>query len=153
MKIVHGNIYVHKSNVDELKENERRIFEASKELLPLSWKWNMIKVAKTKVTFSWYPEFRSDPHPTLHSYATVDTVSDSVKYGHPKNNPVILHRKETFVSKTDTEYETYKRLTDQEVEAGLYPKELLSYIGRRNFWDNFLIEKGVEIENHILKKT
>lgn len=153
MKKVHGNLYVHRTNVGELPQEEDAFVRKAIELLPEAYEWNMLKVARDKrVSFMYYPNFYENPHPALYQFANVDTATGKIKYGSESKNPVILHRKETFVSKTDPNYKMFKALTDQEVEAGLYPKNLLSHIGRKNFWDGFLIDGGWEIIAHVLQK-
>jgi len=153
MKKVHGNLYVHRTNIDELQAPDLKLVDQAKKLLPEAYEWNMLKVAKDKrVSFMFYPNFYKNSHPALYQYANVDTTTGKIKYGSESKNPVILHRKETFIKRTDPNYAKFKRLTEQEVEAGLYPKNLLSHIGRKNFWDAFLIEEGWEIEDHVLQR-
>lgn len=153
MKRVHGNLYVHRTNLDELPTTDKELVDQATKLLPKSYKWNMLKVARDKrVSFMYYPNFYENPHPSLYQFANVDTVSGKVKFGSKSKNPVILHRKETFIAKSDSDYDRFEALTNQEVEAGLYQKELLSHIGRVNFWDNLLVEKGLEIKDHVLQK-
>ncbi len=154
MKIVHGNVYVHRTNIDELKASDLKLVDQAKKLTPSSLEWNMLRVSKdrSRITFSNYPDFYSDPHPALKGYASVNIDTGKIRYGKAQNNPVILHRKETFIKRTDPNYQSFKRLTEQEVVAGLYPKNLLSHIGRKNFWDEFLIEEGWEIEDHVLQR-
>lgn len=154
MKIVHGNLYVHRTNIDELPETDKELVNQALKLLPETYEWNMLKVAKDKdrITFSFYPDFYSDPHPALYQYANVNIETDKIRYGSGGKNPVILHRKETFIAKSDPNYKMFEALTAQEVEAGLYPKNLLSHIGRRKFWDNFLMEEDWEIKDHVLQR-
>lgn len=154
MKIVHGNVYVHQTNIDELQEADLKLVNQAKKLLPETYKFNMVRVAKDKerITFSNYPDFNTDPHPALDQYANVNIITGKIRYGSGGKNPVILHRKETFIKRTDPNYQKFKRLTEQEVKAELYPKNLLSHIGRRKFWDDFLIEEGWEIEDHVLQR-
>lgn len=154
MKRVYGNLYVHRTNLGELPTTDKELVDQATKLLSESYKWNMLKVARDKrVSFMYYPNFYENPHPSLYQFANVDTVSGKVKFGSESKNPVILHRKETFIAKSDPNYEKFEALTEQEVDAGLYQKELLSHIGRVNFWDNLLIEKGLEIKEHVLKKV
>lgn len=150
---MHGNLYVHRTNTDELKEFDKELVNQAIRLLPNAYEWNMLKVARDKrVSFMYYPNFYENPHPALYQYANVDTTTGKIKYGSESKNPVILHRKETFMSRSDPNYRKFERLTEQEVEAELYPKHLLSHIGRKNFWDKFLIEEGWEIVDHVLQK-
>lgn len=153
MKIVHGNLYVHRTNTDELKESDKELVNQAIKLLPEAYEWNMLKVARDKrVSFMYYPNFYENPHPALYQYANVDPSTGKIKYGSESKNPVILHRKETFIRRSDPNYRKFERLTEQEVGAGLYPKHLLNHIGRKNFWDKFLIEEGWEIVDHVLQK-
>ena len=154
MKIVHGNLYVHRTNIDELQVADLSLVGQAQKLLPEAYEWNMLKVAKDKdkISFMYYPNFYENPHPALYQYANVELATGKIRYGSESKNPVILHRKETFVSKSDPNYKKFEALTNQEVEAGLYPKNLLSHIGRKNFWDVLLIDKGLKIDDHVLLK-
>ncbi|MDY6895061.1 MAG: hypothetical protein SVO01_06550 [Thermotogota bacterium] len=151
MKKVHGNLYVHRSNVGELPNYAKELMMHAEAILPSSYEWNMLKVAKTeRVSFMLYPNFYDDPHPSLHQYANVDVKNGKIKYGSKSKNPPILHRKETFISKDDPEYSKFAKLTEQEIKAGLYTKDLLSHIGTKKFWEDLLITRNLKIKDHIL---
>ena len=69
-----------------------------------------------------------------------------------QNNPPILHRKETFLTKDNENYEKFSKLTKQEEEASLLNPKISHKIGFQKFWDNLLDEKGLEIIDHQLRK-
>jgi hypothetical protein len=155
MKIVYGSIYVHKTNIRELAEVDRDLVATAQRYLAKAHRWNLLKIARDKnsVSFMWYPGFYENPHPALDGSASVNLVTGRVKYSNPTKNPVILHRKETFISRNDHHYEKFQQLTAQEEKAGLYAKNILNKIGRRDYWDMLLCEKEVSIVDHRLQKS
>ncbi|NIR13288.1 MAG: hypothetical protein GWN86_04780 [Desulfobacterales bacterium] len=64
-------------------------------------------------------------------------------------NPPILHRKDEFLSVTDTWYPKYKRLTRQEEKAGLLGR---SDIGYKKSWERLLKKKRLRIVGHRLMR-
>jgi len=116
--------------------------------------WNLLKIhTKEKAfTFLIYPDFDTDPHPALAEATKININTGSVTHTdyRKRANPPILHRKETFLPKTDPRYETFARLTKQEEDAGLLKNT--AQIGMRVYWLTLLKRKALRIENHQLKK-
>ncbi|HBP89806.1 MAG TPA: hypothetical protein DD706_19165 [Nitrospiraceae bacterium] len=65
------------------------------------------------------------------------------------DNPPILHRKDTFVTKNYPYFETFRQLTLQEEAEGLLSN---SDIGFKQAWETLLRSKGLCITNHELQR-
>lgn len=103
-----------------------------------------------KVSFLDYPEFFSSPHPALKRSETLNLNTGkrrTIDYSQ-RENPPVLHRKETMISPERPEYEQWAELTRKLEEAGCYdePKK----IGFKEQWENLLREKGLNYEGHNL---
>ncbi|XWK88021.1 MAG: DNA phosphorothioation-associated putative methyltransferase [Phormidium sp.] len=105
---------------------------------------------ESKISFLFYPEFDTDPHPALQASIQVDLKDSSINYRSysSADNPPILHRKETFVTPEYPNYQEFAELTRQEERLGLLDRT--NFIGTLKGWQQCLDEKGVEIRNHRL---
>ncbi|MFB2881624.1 DNA phosphorothioation-associated putative methyltransferase [Floridanema aerugineum] len=103
---------------------------------------------EAKISFLFYPEFDTDPHPALQASIQVDLKDRSINYRNysTADNPPILHRKETFVTEEYPNYAEFAELTRQEEILGLLDKT--NFIGTLRAWQECLDEKGIEIRNH-----
>ncbi len=141
-------LYIHVSALEEL-DPLLRIYEgcASRTIGRLE-DATLVKFCtdKPKISYLFYPDFDTDPHPALHTSMQVDLRDLKVSYREYDNqaNPPILHRKETFVTPSYPLYEQFANLTRQEEELGLL-KNTRS-IGTRDGWQKCLAEHGVEIK-------
>ena len=74
-----------------------------------------------RISYLFYPEFDTDPHPALKASITIDlkTLYITHRDYEQRANPPILHRKETFVTTNYPLYEEFAQLTQQEQELGL----------------------------------
>lgn len=116
---------------------------------------NLIKLHRDskKVSFLSYPAFDTDPHPALSESFIVDLMTLRYKRSVWKStqNLPILHRKETFLHKTDDRYDLFAALTQEEVKAGLLDDA--AGIGYREQWNQRLVDCGFEITpDHKLNK-
>lgn len=150
---MNGDLYIHRQYVHTL--SQEIVDQVSKALhhLPISCDWNLAKVDcdGTHITFSNYPGFEIIAHPKLEQWNRVDVVfGEVIAEKGSIDNPIILHRKETFIDQSDNNYDAFAHLTRQEMIAGLYAKETLSRIGRMKFWEHLLEEKGLKIIDHDL---
>lgn len=153
MKTVYGNLLVHRKYCHTLPPNARNFVEKALSSLSKEFKWNIVKVTSRSntVTFSFYPDFDTDPHPSLKQSAKVDLRNGKVSIRtYSSHNPFILHRKETFVESDYPNYELFRGLTKEEEKAGLYDKRHLNRIGRRDFWNRLLRKKGLKTLGHRL---
>jgi DNA phosphorothioation-associated putative methyltransferase len=116
--------------------------------------WNILKLDHRgrRVSWSAYPTFDSDPHPTLDWTYGVDMASlegSFQTFGSRANRP-LLHRKEEFLDPDDPEIPKYRRLTAAEVRAGLYRNPTV--IGLEDGWESELQRCGVELRGHRVVK-
>lgn len=116
--------------------------------------WNILKLDHRgrRVSWSSYPAFDSDPHPTLDWTYGVDMASLAAgfqTFGERANRP-LLHRKEEFLAPDDPDVPKYRRLTAAEVRAGLY--ENPSLIGLEKGWNAELERCGVALRGHRVVK-
>ncbi|WP_285184687.1 DNA phosphorothioation-associated putative methyltransferase [Rhodococcus sp. MEB041] len=114
--------------------------------------WNILKLDHRgrRVSWSSYPAFDSDPHPTLDWTFGVDMhtlESRRQEFGSRSNRP-LLHRKEEFLSPDHEQVPDLKRLTSAEVRAGLYSNP--NQIGLEDGWEAELKRCGVSIQGHSL---
>jgi len=103
-----------------------------------------------KISYLFYPDFDTDPHPALHTSMQIDLRNLKVSYRNYDTaaNPPILHRKETFVTSNYPLYEKFANLTRQEEKWGLLDKT--SDIGTRTGWQRCLAEHGAQLRGHRL---
>ena len=101
-----------------------------------------------KISYLFYPNFDTEPHPTLHTSMQIDLRDLQVVYRDYdlSPNPPILHRKETFVTPEYPLYEQFAKLTRQEENWGLLDDT--SSIGTRQGWQNCLTEHCAELRGH-----
>jgi DNA phosphorothioation-associated putative methyltransferase len=116
---------------------------------------NLIKfhTESFKVSLLHYPRFFEDPHPALEEAVVVDLVTGKAKkisYS-KKNNPPILHRKETMLPPNHPKIALFARLSSAGEKHGLYQET--SRIGFRQNWDNLLRDKGIAYRGHTLFET
>ncbi len=151
-KILPNDLYVHVCALPALEpllqryENRARL--AAPELEPHT----LVKFStdKPKISYLFYPDFDTDPHPALHASIQVDLQNLKVSYRDysTSDNPPVLHRKETFVTPEYPLYEQFAELTRQEEALGLL--DSARSIGTRQRWLQRLEESGVELQGHRL---
>ncbi len=107
-------------------------------------------IDKPKVSYLFYPDFDSHPHPALQSSMVVDMKTLQVSYWNYENtdNPPILHRKETFVTSDYPDYESFAYLTHCEEALGLL--ENSRFIGTRQEWQQRLNGYKIAFVGHYL---
>ena len=117
--------------------------------------WNLLKIHTNEaaLTFLTYPDFDEDPHPTLAEATKINLNTGSVVRTHyrARSNPPILHRKETFLPKSDPRFERFAQLTAEEEKAGLLRNG--ARIGLRAYWESLLRKHGLGYEGHRLVKV
>lgn len=101
-----------------------------------------------QISYLFYPDFDTDPHPSLKASITIDLKTLYVTHRDysTRANPPVLHRKETFVTPNYPLHEQFAKLTQQEQELGLLQQK--SEIGTREGWEKCLAAHGVEIRGH-----
>lgn len=110
---------------------------------------NLIKfhLDEPKISYLFYPDFDSDPHPPLKASLQVNLSDFGLTYldYHGVENPPILHRKETFVTPEYPLYGIFAQLTKEEESLGLLSSP---QIGTQKGWQRCLQTYGVEISGH-----
>lgn len=142
-------VYIHKSAFAHIPEVLAKLALQMADMFEIPDKaWNLVKFSKRsfKITFLSYPRFDEHAYPELqHSY-TVDLQRLSVRKANyaKSDNPPILHRKETFVSKDYPLYALFKEITTEGEAAGLYEKT--RNIGFKQHWQRLINTKGCFID-------
>lgn len=143
-------IYIHPSYVTSLHPLVQIKVAIAQKLVGDIDECNLIKINKfkNKVSFLVYEDFDQVEHPALLYSWVMDIPKNDLKFWEfrTRENPPILHRKETFVGESYPMYETFKILTQQEEDCGVL--EETATIGTREGWKSKLLEKGVLISNH-----
>ena len=148
-------LYVHISAMDEL-DLILRLFEgcACRTVGRMDGA-TLVKfhIDKPYISYLFYPTFDSDPHPALESSARIDLRDLHVKYSDytESSNPPVLHRKETFVSKSYPLYDQFAELTAEEESLGLLKDG--STIGTHKGWLERLQQHGVKFDGHKIVKV
>lgn len=113
---------------------------------------NLVKLHRERPRISYlsYPEFDRDPHPALARSVVVDLRIPDADFRNyeGRENPPILHRKETFLAPDDPRRPKFEKLTEQEERYGLY--ETPVSIGTREGWNQAVSAKGLRFRGHRL---
>jgi DNA phosphorothioation-associated putative methyltransferase len=128
-KMLPTAIYLHHSAIDEvlpevLPEVLLQFIRRSMTDLKLTPNWNLLKLYKRdfKITLLHYPDFDDYAYPALAQSTTIDLAEltyRSANYS-KSENPPILHRKETFVLENHPHIETFRAVTEEGENIGLY---------------------------------
>ena len=151
-KLLPSAFYVHHSALNFLDEELQSYEEKARQKTTEAQHATLVKFSLDQPTISYlfYPDFDSNPHPVLEASIQVNLVNQDVNrrdYREYKNPP-ILHRKETFVTPEYPLYEKFAQLTFQEETLGLLGNS--RYIGTRDGWQRRLKHHRVKIIEHRL---
>ncbi|NER27677.1 MAG: DNA phosphorothioation-associated putative methyltransferase [Symploca sp. SIO1C4] len=152
-KLLPNALYVHVSAIEVLNPL-LRLYEgcASRTIGRLDGA-TLVKfhINQPKISYLFYPDFDTDPHPALHTSMQIDLRDLQVTYRDydTSSNPPVLHRKETFVTPDYPLYEKFSKLTRQEENWGLL--EDTKTIGTRQGWHKRLVECCAELQGHRLR--
>jgi DNA phosphorothioation-associated putative methyltransferase len=110
----------------------------------------IVKIHTTtpKISYLFYPDFDTNPHPALHMAMQIDLRDLHVRYyeGDRSDNPRILHRKEQLVTPDYPLYNKFANLTQQEERWGLLDNPQV--IHKRQGWLQCLAENCAQIKGH-----
>jgi DNA phosphorothioation-associated putative methyltransferase len=152
-KVLPDAVYIHPDYVSSLPAPVQVKVGVAQALVGVIDECNLIKInkLKEKVSFHCYEDFEKVPHPALLWTTVVDLPKLTTKVWdfETRENPPILHRKETFVGSDFPGYEKFKKLTEKEEKAGLLGH---NHIGNKKNWEAFLQQEGYELRGHQLKK-
>ncbi|MBO9997990.1 MAG: DNA phosphorothioation-associated putative methyltransferase [Cyanobacteria bacterium SID2] len=101
-----------------------------------------------KISYLFCPDFDSDPHPAIRKIVQVNLQDARVSYYDYRSskNPIILHKKEEFVSPEYPLFDRFARLTEQEEKWGLLDN--LETIRRRQDWLKCLEGRCAHLKGH-----
>jgi len=153
-KLTPEALYIHANALDRLPPL-LRIFEGcARGVIGEVEGSNIIKLdrQRAKISYLSYPEFDEVAHPTLAFSVVVwlDTMIAKYYDFSRRENPPILHRKETFLSSDYPNREKFERLTRQEEKRGLLNRET---IGTLRGWEALLSDEGFKVAGHVLRKA
>lgn len=142
-------IYLHASAIDEVLPDVLLLFIRQViATLKLTVDWNLLKLYKRdfKVTLLHYPDFDDYAYPPLVQSTTIDLTELTYRTANysTSENPPILHRKETFVLEHHPAIETYRALTAEGENIGLY--ENTKTIGFKQQWQRLIKRKGYQLD-------
>jgi DNA phosphorothioation-associated putative methyltransferase len=149
-KLLPAALYVHISALNEI-DPKLRLYEgcASRNIGGIE-DANIIKFHTDKpcISYLYYPDFESIEHPALQWAILIDLRDLSLRFRDyaDRENPPILHRKETFLSPNHPLYAKFAKFTKSEEKAGLFSET--KTIGNRKGWEQRLEACGVQIKNH-----
>ncbi|WP_198382981.1 DNA phosphorothioation-associated putative methyltransferase [Roseomonas sp. KE2513] len=143
-KRVGGAVYLHASAIDD---QTRSVVERAVALAD-GFDWNVVKIAPGSVSLLLYEDFDTAGFPALLASLKVDletgkaTATDYRK----RENPPILHRKETLLPADAPQRPRFAALTRAAEEHGLFAEP--TRIGTRRQWSELLASKGLHVEGH-----
>tara|TARA_R110001583_G_scaffold154593_2_gene306297 strand:- start:6645 stop:8684 length:2040 start_codon:yes stop_codon:yes gene_type:complete len=143
-----NSIYLHKDTFSDVPEALSKFIKIVAKALKIDDNnWNIIKVFRKDFRLSLlnYPLFFEDSYPVLEQSVSVDLtkLSHRVTSYSDQENPPILHRKETMISKSHESYEHFCILTQEGEVAGLYENSRM--IGFKNSWERLIEKHGYEL--------
>lgn len=148
-------IYIHRRAVEHMPVLLRLYEHCGAVAVGRPLDWDLVKLAHEGRSVSWlgYPEFDKDPHPRLAWSYNVDmrTLEASYRSYLESDNRPLLHRKHEFLTPDDPQAPKYRRLTEQEIRAGLYSQPHL--IGNERGWETILDAAGVRLHGHRLVRN
>ncbi len=152
-KLLPDALYVHTSALPFLPPI-LRVYEGCASEFLGEVEANIVKLGlgrQTAISYLHYPDFETDPHPSLHTSLHLDLATRAVQQRDysTSDNPPILHRKETLVAPTHPLRDRFERLTKQEERHNL----LLSVggpFGNRQQWEARLEHTGWNLKGHRL---
>ncbi|TAF30327.1 MAG: DNA phosphorothioation-associated putative methyltransferase [Oscillatoriales cyanobacterium] len=147
----HGSLSVHVSFLEEL-DPLLRLYEgcANRTIGRLDGA-TIVKfhARKPQISYLFYPDFDTNPHPALHTAMHIHLRDLSVSYQDYSEayNPPILVRKEAFVTASYPHYEKFAKLTRQEEKLGILDGGVVK---KYREWVKCLEENCVKIKGHKL---
>jgi DNA phosphorothioation-associated putative methyltransferase len=149
-KLLPQDFYIHRSTEDQLPAVIRLlVFGARQVVGDLSYDILKISLDGRALSFLVYPNFDTDPHPTLDRAARVylPKASYAVRHYRSVENAPILHRKDLLVHADYPHYQTFRRLSEQEEHLGLLSAP---DIGWKTGWESLLKTQNLAFDSHLL---
>lgn len=151
-KLLPEDLYVHKEYIDHLSPILRVYAGCGDAFIGEVEEANIIKIHMNsgKISYLQYENFDSNPHPRLLKTTTImlrELRMKEIDFSQ-RDNPPILHRKETLVADDYPYYDKFKKLTESEEKAGLL--DHATGIGFRVNWEKRLSDMGYTFSDHDL---
>ena len=142
------SIYFHRDTLSDIPDSLSKFIKIIAKALKIDDdNWNVVKVFRKDFRLSLlsYPLFFEDSYPSLEQSVNVDLtkLSHRITTYSGQDNPPILHRKETMVSKQHELYDHFCMLTQEGEAAGLYENSRM--IGFKKTWERLIIKSGYEL--------
>ena len=142
------SVYFHKDTFSDVPEALSKFIKTVAKALKIEdSNWNLIKVFRNDFRLSLlnYPSFFEDSYPALEQSVNVDLtkLSHRMTSYSEQENPPILHRKETMISKNHELYDHFCMITQEGEAAGLYENSRM--IGFKNSWERLIEKHGYEL--------
>ncbi|BAU43573.1 DNA phosphorothioation-associated putative methyltransferase [Leptolyngbya sp. O-77] len=145
-----NSLWVHVSAIEALDPLLRLYEGCASRTIGRPQEANVVKFhfRKPKISYLFYPNFDTDPHPALHTSMEIDLRDLRVHYQDydPNDNPPLLHQKDSIVTADYPLYEKFAKLTRQEEGWGLLDDLRLIYDTRG--WQKCLEEHCAELKGH-----
>ncbi len=145
-----NSLWVHVSAIEALDPLLRLYEGCASRTIGRPQEANVVKFhfRKPKISYLFYPNFDTDPHPALHTSMEIDLRDLHVHYRDydSNDNPPLLHQKDSLVTTDYPLYEKFAKLTKQETEWGLLDDLRLIYDTRG--WQKCLEEHCAELKGH-----
>jgi len=143
-KRVGGFLYVHKDALPLASEEVRQAVARAEELAG-GFEWNVAKVSDKRQSLLLYEDFSASAFPALLKAISFDedgrpTVTDYTG----RDNPPILHRKETLIAPDDPRQPAFSAITRRAEELGLFKDS--NRIGTRKAWYARLEAAGLKVD-------
>ncbi|MDX2229697.1 MAG: DNA phosphorothioation-associated putative methyltransferase [Leptolyngbyaceae cyanobacterium bins.349] len=145
-----NSLWVHVSAIEALDPLLRLYEGCASRTIGRPQEANVVKFhfRKPKISYLFYPNFDTDPHPALHTNMEIDLRDLHVHYRDydSNDNPPLLHQKDSMVTADYPLYEKFAKLTRQEEGWGLLDDLRLIYDYRG--WQKCLEEHCAELKGH-----
>lgn len=149
-KKLSNSLWVHVSALDVLDPLLRLYEGCASRTIGRPEEATIVKfhTSKPKISYLFYPNFDSEPHPCLRTSTQIELQDLHVSYRDydPENNPPILHQKELLVQSDYPLYDKFAKLSQQETDWGL-----LDHLGKvrdQRGWLKCLEEHCAELKGH-----
>lgn len=145
-----NSLWVHISAIEVLDPLLRLYEGCASRTIGRPQEANVVKFhfRQPRISYLFYPDFDTDPHPALHTSMQIDLRDLHVHYRDydPDDNPPLLHQKDLMVTADYPLYEKFAKLTRQETDWGLLDD--LGAIYDRQGWQKCLEEHCAEVKGH-----
>ncbi|PBB81237.1 hypothetical protein CK218_12790 [Mesorhizobium sp. WSM3879] len=150
-KQVGGFLYVHRDALPHVSEEMRQAV-ARAEAAASGFAWNVAKVSPERQSLLLYEDFSKSAFPALLRSLSFDAdgVPSVIDYSR-RDNPPILHRKETLLAPGDPRIPAFAAITRKAEEFGLFNDT--KRIGTRANWTAMLAKAGLRVDGPRLAAT